>query len=176
MILQPPAYANDGHCSVSFKGAHGSDAPYRNYPPRMKFLVDVAQPVAGDVGVDLGGADGGMAEEFLDDAEVGAVFEQVRGEAVSQHVRGDAARDAGVFDAFLDALPHGDRREGGAALGQEEVGGRAGRDQLGAAGGEVTVDGVDGFAADGDDAFLVALADDVDEAGLEMELLQTHAA
>jgi len=31
----------------------------------------------GDVGVDLGGGDGGVAEEGLDAAEVGAVDEQV---------------------------------------------------------------------------------------------------
>ena len=36
----------------------------------------------GDVGVDLGGGDVGMAEHGLDGAEVGAVHEEVGGEGV----------------------------------------------------------------------------------------------
>ena len=66
--------------------------------------MNFAEAVAGDVGVDFGGGDAGVAEEFLDDAEVRAVLEQMRGEAVSEHVRGDVARNAGhPVDALFDA-------------------------------------------------------------------------
>jgi hypothetical protein len=36
------------------------------------------------------------------------VFQQVRGEAVSQHVRRDIALDARAFHAILDAFPERD--------------------------------------------------------------------
>ena len=39
-----------------------------------------AEVLVGDVGVDLGGADVGVAEHALDGAEVGTVHEQVGGE------------------------------------------------------------------------------------------------
>jgi hypothetical protein len=48
--------------------------------------VHGAQVVAGDVGVDLRGGDVGVAEHGLDGAEVGAVLEQVGGEAVAELV------------------------------------------------------------------------------------------
>jgi hypothetical protein len=36
-------------------------------------FVDVAEMGVGDVGVDLGGVDGGVAEQLLDGADVGAI-------------------------------------------------------------------------------------------------------
>src|SRR5699024_2494494 len=47
---------------------------------RMRTLVDVAERVGGDVGVDLRGRDGGVPEQLLHDAHVGAALEQVRRE------------------------------------------------------------------------------------------------
>jgi len=58
-------------------------------------LVDGFEPFAGDVGVHFGGRDAGVAEKFLNDAQVGAVLEQVCGETMPQHVRCDVALDAG---------------------------------------------------------------------------------
>jgi uncharacterized protein (UPF0210 family) len=77
----------------------------------MEFLVDVAEALAGDVGVDFGGADGGVAEEFLDDAQIGAVLEEVGGEAVPEHVGGEVSFNAGAAGAVFDALPEGDGGE-----------------------------------------------------------------
>ena len=45
----------------------------------MELLVDAFEAALVDVGVDLGGGDGGVAEELLDDAKVGAGFEHVSG-------------------------------------------------------------------------------------------------
>jgi hypothetical protein len=49
----------------------------------MKIFVDVAELLVGDVGVDLCGSDGGVAEHGLDAANVGAVEEEVGGVAVA---------------------------------------------------------------------------------------------
>ena len=46
------------------------------------------QPV-GDVRVTQGGADGTVAQEDLQDADIGAGFQQMRGKAVTQGVHGD---------------------------------------------------------------------------------------
>ena len=54
---------------------------------RVEFAVDFAQARSVDVGIDFGGADVGVAEQFLDDPQVRPVFQQVRGEAVAEHVR-----------------------------------------------------------------------------------------
>lgn len=45
--------------------------------------MNFAEVGVGDVGVDLGGGDVGVAEHGLDAAEVGAVHEEVGGEGVS---------------------------------------------------------------------------------------------
>ena len=57
------------------------------YGAGVGFVVDFSHVVGGDVGVDLGGDEVGVAEEFLDGAEVGAVVEEVGGEGVAQGVR-----------------------------------------------------------------------------------------
>ena len=56
----------------------------------------------GDVGVDLGGGDVGMAEHGLDGAEVGAVHEEVGSKRVAQGVRADVLGDAGKAGVFFD--------------------------------------------------------------------------
>ena len=62
----------------------------------MEFAVDVPQPVAGDVRVNFRGADVRVAEQFLDDAQIRAMLQQVRREAVPQHVRRHVALHAGA--------------------------------------------------------------------------------
>ena len=126
--------------------------------------MDLLEALARDVGVDFGGADARMAQHFLDDAEVGAVLEQVRREAVPEHVRSNVFIDATTFDALFDVQPKGHAGESGAATGEENSAGGAGFDELWARGAEVTFERGDGGFADRDDAFLVPLANDVDEA------------
>ena len=105
----------------------------------MELAVDFAQTVAGDVGIEFRGTDGRVAKQFLDDTQVRAVFEEVRGETVAKHVRGDIAGDAGQSDPTFDAQPHGNRGEGRAALREEDIGGRAWRDELGSARMEIAI-------------------------------------
>ena len=54
--------------------------------PRMGAAVHVEQPLLRHLRVALGGADRHVAEQLLDDAQVGAVIEQVGGARVAQHV------------------------------------------------------------------------------------------
>ena len=59
------------------------------------------------MGVDLGGADILVSEEFLDGADVLMVFEQMGGEAMSEGVGGGSLGDAGgVESGFHGALDH----------------------------------------------------------------------
>ncbi len=58
--------------------------------------------------VHFGRADARMSEEFLNHPKVSAMFEQVRGETVTQHMWGDVAFDARCSNAFLDTQPDRD--------------------------------------------------------------------
>src|ERR1039457_781616 len=50
-----------------------------------------------DGGIAGGGVDAAVAEQYLNDPDVGAVLPQVRGEAIAQAVDGDAFAQAGAF-------------------------------------------------------------------------------
>ena len=52
--------------------------------------VGLAPALVGDVGVDLGGREVGVAEHLLDAAQVGAALEQVGGEGVAEQMWVDA--------------------------------------------------------------------------------------
>lgn len=138
--------------------------------------MDFGETAASDMGIDLGGADGCVAEEFLDNAEVSAMFEQVSGEAVAEHVRRDVARNAGVADALFDAEPKRDGGKRSATLSEEDVGGRAFGNEFRAADFKVTIHGSNGMATDRNNAFLVSFADHGDEAGGELELFEAKVA
>ena len=55
------------------------------------------------MGIDLGGNKVGVAEEFLDAAEIGAGIEQVGGIAVTQLVRRELRVQTGQFEIALQA-------------------------------------------------------------------------
>lgn len=74
----------------------------------------------GDVGVDLGGGDVGVAEHGLDGAEVGAVHEEVGGEAVAEGVGGDVLCDASFAGVFLDDTFDGAGSEAAEVAGSVE--------------------------------------------------------
>ncbi len=58
----------------------------------------------GDVGIDHRGFQAGVAQQFLDGADIGAGFQQVGGERVPQGVAGDAFVDAAAVGGALDGL------------------------------------------------------------------------
>src|SRR5205823_13990192 len=76
----------------------------------MKFPMHRFQALLIDVGINLGRGDVGMAEHFLDDAQIGAITEQVRGKTVSQEMRVNVRCQAGFFGVFLHTLPDAHRR------------------------------------------------------------------
>ena len=88
----------------------------------MKPAVNFAEPVSGDVRVNLGGADAGVAHQFLNDSQVGTVFEQVCGEAVPKHVRGHIAGDPNPSDPLLNPQPKSDCGKWRASPGEENIG------------------------------------------------------
>ena len=58
----------------------------------MRRQVRPAEVFLGNLRVDLGRRDRGVAEQLLDDPDVGAVVEKMRGERMAQHVRRDPVR------------------------------------------------------------------------------------
>jgi hypothetical protein len=66
--------------------------------------VGGAETVDGDVRVDLGGREGGVAEELLDGAEVGAAGEEVGGCGVPEAVRAQVGGAGYVAEAVVDDL------------------------------------------------------------------------
>ena len=80
--------------------------------------LDLMEPGLGEVGVDGGGVEALVAEERLDDTQVGAALDEVGGEGVAERTGGDAlvhtralprqaegALDAGGVDRLTGCLP-----------------------------------------------------------------------
>src|SRR5271166_5721264 len=69
-------------------GLHsGSRPPHRQRCEPVERAGYVADRGVGDARVKRRGVELGMAEQHLDDADVGVLFQQMRGEAVPQRVR-----------------------------------------------------------------------------------------
>ena len=79
--------------------------------PGMKPGVNLAEPAELDACIDLGRGDRGVAEHFLDDAEIGAPGEKVGGEAVPERMRADVGAQAARPGMAFDDLPEGDSRQ-----------------------------------------------------------------
>ena len=77
------------------------------FGPWVCFVVGLAESLAGEVCVGLGGGEGLVAEEFLHGAEVGAVFEQVGGEGVAECVGGDARVEAYELEVLVELAADG---------------------------------------------------------------------
>ena len=58
----------------------------------MQVAHQALQPLLDYMGIDLRSRDIGVAEQRLHDAQIGAVMQEVAGEGVAQHVRGDQPR------------------------------------------------------------------------------------
>lgn len=140
-------------------------------------VVDLFHTGGGDVGVDLGGGEVGVAEELLDAAEVGSVVEEVGGEAVAQFVGTDLELDAGTAQVFLEQVVDGAGGDAAAEFAEKEG---ALMDSGGVA---VVLDGAEGGRADGAEAVLAAFAgdaeglvDDVDVSDVEFhQFVQAEA-
>ena len=121
------------------------------------------------VGVYLGGEDGFVAQHLLDDPQVRTPFDEVGGEGVAEGVRGNLLVDAGGHRLFLHEVEDGDAAERPAGPVQEKdvlerAGGRFRTDR------KIVPDGFRGHFPEGNDALLVALADDIDIPLVQMDM------
>lgn len=71
----------------------------------------------GDLGVNLGGVELGMAEELLDVADVGPVLQHQRGAGMAEQMAGAGFADLGRVDMAAHQLRHAVRCEGFAKAG-----------------------------------------------------------
>ena len=84
--------------------------------PGVGLGVGLHEAFGADVGVNLGGGEAGVAEQFLDAAQVGTGVEQVRGEGVAQLVRRAVGRQPRLAQERLERALHGTRCEPAASL------------------------------------------------------------
>ena len=106
------------------------------------------------MGVDLGGAEVGVSEQFLDAAEISSVVQEVGGEAVAEFVRTDFESDAGMAEVFLEEVVDGAHGDAAPEFAEEEW------PFMDAGGGAVVLDGAEGGATDGANPVLAAFAGD----------------
>jgi hypothetical protein len=145
--------------------------------PGVSLVIDLGQVLKIQVGVDLGGADIGMAEEFLDGAQVAGGFQQMAGEGVAQQVGVQVAAGALYRRPVLEPLLDGAGVDAVTALADEE--GRF------PGAGELPAylmpapQGRDGLGTHGDATTLGALAEDL-QAGssrsMSLRLIETSSA
>src|ERR1044072_803061 len=140
---------------------------------RVELVVQRAQPVRVDVRVDLRRRDIAVAEHHLHRAQVGAVLEKVRREAVPQHVRRQRA-DAGAAAVAYEDLPEPLPRHRRAAVVQEHL--RVAAAQQPAAHlGEIAPHPRLRLLPHRHDALLAALAEGDEEALVETQLRERPA-
>src|SRR5215471_9660133 len=89
-------------------------------------LAELITQRLGHVGVNRRGTETGMSEQDLDDADVDAALEQVRGEAVAERVRSKLA----IKTALIACLEEGGTGRGLGQVGQQTP---AGKEPAGAA-------------------------------------------
>src|SRR5438132_13157279 len=129
---------------------------------RVRAVIDPAEPLAVDWAVDLRRREGAVPEQLLDRPQVGAAFEEVRGERVPEPVRmpHEAAQRARV--------------ETPPAHGEEERILRA-TCELRSRVPQIERDAVRGFFAERDDPLLASLAADVHGLLLEVDVREVQA-
>lgn len=132
----------------------------------MVISHDFSQSALIDVGVDLRGGDIAVPEEHLDDPEIGTAGEEVRGEAMPEHM-GVNVVESGPFRAPADDLPDGDAFEWSTGGGEEKSSFiAAGRflNECAIEAVAVGINGIEGGLSDGDDALFPAFAGHEDDA------------
>ena len=82
--------------------------------------VDGFKLADGDVGVELGGVQAGMTQQFLDKADVSAIVQHGRGAGMAKDVAGSSFAQAGGFNPLVDQQAQGGRRKRLAEVGQKQ--------------------------------------------------------
>ena len=73
------------------------------------------------MGINLGGRYVGVAQHGLQASQVGAAFQQVRGESVADDMRRQVVENPGLLAVPAQQLPESLPRHGAAAIGDEQV-------------------------------------------------------
>src|SRR6202040_2533599 len=79
---------------------------------QVERAVDAGDHTGGDAGIAGRSVEVGVTQERLDDANIGAAFEQMRCKAVTQHMQRDVVPDPGGVDRLMEEsheLPRGHR-------------------------------------------------------------------
>ena len=84
-------------------------------------MVNVAQAALVHLGVDLGGADVGVPQHFLNGSERGTVGKQVTGKAMTKCMWMDGGEDARFSSVFPNDLPDAGPGKGPSAVGQKNL-------------------------------------------------------
>ena len=124
----------------------------------MATRVDLAELGDRDGGVNLRGVEALVAEELLDEADVGAVLQHVRGARVAEQMARAHARHADGHERAAHERPEVARAQAFAVARQKQPVLARARLQPRPALGEVALDPVRGVAAERHDAILAALA------------------
>ena len=141
-------------------------------------LVNLFQAFFHDVGVDLRRGNIAMPEHQLNGAEIGAAFQEMSGETVAEHVGSKSHTQTRLAAIGRENFPDTNAAEPAAATIQEEnlrMGQLSFSEKLRAGIAEITIHECHGFFADGNDAFLVALADAADIARGAVEIHDAQA-
>src|SRR5215208_3664035 len=115
-------YDGAGHCFLYPLAGRGEESR-----PWMGVAIDLEQPLAVDRGVNLRGRKRGMAEQFLDRAQVAAARQKMRGEGMPQRMRRGTIGQAERAAQPLHRQLQDSRAQRSAARADKE---RAGRRQL----------------------------------------------
>lgn len=143
--------------------------------PWMGFLVSGSEFFGGKMGIDLGGGEICMSQEFLNASEVGAGVEKMSGEAVAEFMGCNGGIQAGLTEVFFEPQLDQFRIHGGvfAVVGQKDGQVRQFR-MLGFL--PVIMDRVQGGRADGKAPFFFSLAHDAKELAIPLDVLDEEAA
>lgn len=82
--------------------------------------VDGFELADGNVGVELGGVQAGMAQQFLDEADVSAIVQHGRGAGMPKDVAGSGFAQSGGFNPLVDQQAQGSRGKRLAKMGQKQ--------------------------------------------------------
>ena len=138
----------------------------------MEPTMNFTQAPAGHVSVYFRRADIGVTEKFLDNPQISPMFQQVGGEAMPQHVRRNIAGNSGAPHALLHAEPQSHGSEWRAPFSEEHGPWRPGFNQFWPACFEKALQRGNALSAHRDHAFFVSFPNDIDVAGLKMQLLE----
>jgi 6-phosphogluconolactonase len=136
----------------------------------MSLLERPAEPVIGDMGVDLGGGQRGVPEHLLHAPQVGATLQKVRGHGVSQTVRPEVRRPFDQPQCAVDDAPHHPLVDPLSPFTEEDRVGRLGGREFVTPPVKPAIHRPQSRHPDRDRALLVALAEDPHHASLTVDV------